>query len=932
MRKIILQLLFLLFSVTVIAQNNIAVKVIETQTNTVLPGASVVVKGTMNGSATDIKGIATLKVNPTDTLVIQMLGFETQSVAVNNRSTISVTLQSSAMQLGDIVVVGTRRPGRVKTDTPVPVDVINIAQASLPTGRMDLTSLLNYAAPSLNYNKQSGSDGADHVDLATLRGLGPDQTLVLINGKRRHQTAFVSVFGTRGRGNSGTDLNTIPVSAIDHVEILRDGASAQYGSDAIAGVINIVLKKNVKEFSGDIGYGGYSDKKFNPSFKKEFRQYETGDKFDGATFTFNGNYGVPLGKKDGFLNFSVSYLSQGKTFRQVLDTANLLTNNNALPINIYRRANGDGSVKAGGGFFNMEVPLSNGTTSVYSFGGYNYSSSDAFAFTRNFSAKKDRFPTTSNGNLIFVDDIMHTTPDGETYYDPHIQTHVSDGSFAVGIKGRTHTSWIWDLSNNTGRNDFHFYGDKTFNASIGPSQTNFDDGGFSFLQNTTDLNFSRELAGIGQGFNFAAGAEYRLEQYKLYQGEETSNSNYDNNKATGAQGFPGYQRSDEVIANRSNLGAYVDAELDVTKSFLLTGAIRAENYSDFGFTSNYKMSTRLKVTNNFNLRGSISTGFRAPSLQQINFSSTFTTVQGGLVAEVKIAPNDNAITKAAGIPDLKQEKSFNAGAGFTYNPVNNFNISIDGYLVKVKDRVVLSGQFDGSDATLDPALIDALSVLNASLAQFFANAVNTTNKGVDIVLEYKKVTDNNSFRATLAGNIQKMTIDKINVPAKLNDTESHRLTFLSEREKAFILASAPESKFSLSLEYGIHKVSIGTRLTYFGKVKILGYGDGSSADFNPAFDHGDLKAYVPADADAHAVKDEYVYGGKIVSDLYLTYKFCKAAKLSIGADNIFGVHPDLGVAKGAKGWAFNNEPAGPWDAVQMGGNGLRLYARIGLVF
>ena len=363
--------------------------------------------------------------------------------------------------------------------------------------------------------------------------------------------------------------------------------------------------------------------------------------------------------------------------------------------------------------------------------------------------------------------------------------------------------------------------------------------------------------------------------------------------------------------------------MDVTKSFLLTAAIRAENYSDFGFTSNYKMSTRLKVTDNFNLRGSVSTGFRAPSLQQINFSSTFTTVQGGLVAEVKIAPNDNPITKAAGIPDLKQEKSFNAGIGFTYNPIKNFNITVDGYIVKIKDRVVLSGQFDGSDTTLDPKLIDALETYKASYAQFFANAVNTTNTGVDIVLEYKKVADNNSFRATLAGNIQNMKIDKINVPEKLNDSEIHRQTFLSDREQKFILASAPSSKFALSLEYGISKISIGTRFTYFGKTTILGYGE-DALGINPQ---------VPTDADPSVyVPDQYNYSGKVVSDLFFTYKVSKAAKLSIGADNIFGVHPDLGVAKGAKEWAFNNESAGPWDAVQMGGNGLRIYARVGLTF
>ncbi len=925
MKKITLPLLLVLISTFSFAQSNVNVKVLDAQDKSVLPGATILVKGTSTGASTDLNGNTVIQAQGNDSLIIQMIGYEKQTVGINSRSELMIEMQVKAMELGDFVVVGTRRLGRIKTETPVPVDVINVSQLSTSSGNMALTSMLNTSAPSLNYNKQSGSDGADHIDLATLRGLGPDQTLVLINGKRRHQTAFVSVFGTRGRGNSGTDLSAIPVSSIERVEILRDGASAQYGSDAIAGVINIVLKKNVGEFTGDIGYGGYYDKKYNPSFKKDFGQYETGNKFDGNAFNFNGNYGVQLGKKDGFMNISANYINQGKTLRQVMDTSNLLTNKDALPINIYRRGNGDGSVKAGGGFLNLEIPLGKGETRFYSFGGFNYSSTDAFAFSRNFSAKPERFPTDAAGNLIFVDSIMMQTPDGETFYNPHIQTHVLDGSMAVGVKGRTHTAWLWDASNTIGRNDFHFYGDKTFNASMGPGQTHFDDGGFSFLQNTTNLNFSKELAGIAEGFNLAAGVEYRNERYELYSGEPTSYSNYSggNVKASGGQGFPGYQLDDEVVANRSTVGAYVDAELDVTEKLLVTGAVRAENYSDFGFTSNYKFSTRYKASEKLNLRGSISTGFRAPSLQQINFSSTFTTVQGGLVAEVKIAPNYNSITKAAGIPELTQEKSLNAGVGFTYNPIKNFNITLDGYLVQIKDRVVLSGQFDATDTTLDPVFSQALNSARAAYAQFFANAVNTTNKGVDIVLEYKKVNENNSLRATLAGNIQDMTIDKINVPAKLDDTENHRQTFLSDREQAFILASAPNAKVAASLEYGIKKLSIGARLTYFGKVTILGYGE-DALGINPQ---------VPTDNDpAVYVADQYVYSGKFVTDLFTSYSFCKGARFTLGADNLFGVHPDLGIVSGAKYWAFNNEPAGPWDAVQMGSNGLRLYARIGFTF
>ncbi len=941
MQKIYSLIILLCISSFAFAQVVVTGKVSDSKGNP-LPGVTVIEKGTSNGTSTKADGTFSLSVKSNDVLLeFSFIGYKKQEVKAAAAGT--VTLTEESIDISDVVIVGTRSAGRVKTETPVPVDVISVSQVSSTTGRSELTALLNYTAPSLNYNKQSGSDGADHIDLATLRGLGPDQTLVLINGKRRHQTAFVSVFGTRGRGNSGTDLSAISPSAIDHIEILRDGASAQYGSDAIAGVINLVLKRDVKTFTGDITYGGYNDPEFNPAFKESLGQFQTGDKFDGQTISFNGNYGVPLGKKGGFINFSVNVLNQGKTFRQVLDTFDINAapdpGDDKLPVNIYRRANGDGSITTGGGFINLELPVGSSETKFYAFGGYNYSSSDAYAFTRNWSARPERFPTDANGNLIFVEGIMHATPENadmgfpaDTFFNPHIQTHITDGSMAVGLNGKTGSGWHWDVSNNTGRNDFHFYGDETFNASInvaksynGEVKTHFDDGGFSFLQNTTNLNFSKPIEGIAHGFNFAAGAEFRLEQYELYAGEEASYKNYDTSgvKATGAQGFPGYQPADEVKDNRSTFGVYVDAEMDVTEKWLITGAVRGENYSDFGFTVNGKFSTRYKIADNFSIRGSVSTGFRAPSLQQINFSSTFTTVQGANVAEVKIAPNYSAITQSAGIPELTEEKAVNAGIGFTWSPLKNFNITVDGYMVKVKDRVVLSGQFDASDPTLDTTFTNTLNSLNVAYAQFFANAVNTTNSGIDIVLEYKKISENNSFRATLAGNIQEMTIDEINVPAKLNDTELHRKTFFSDREEAFVLASAPKSKFALSLEYGIKKFSIGARLTYFGDVKILGYGE-DALGINPQ---------VPTDAnDTVYVPDAYDYSGKLVTDLYLTYKIVKGVTLCIGADNIFGVHPELGVVKTAKWWAFNNEPAGPWDAVQMGGNGRYIYARLGFKF
>lgn len=895
----------------------------DATTNEALTGATIIVKNTQIGTISDMNGHFSLKASTGATLVISYVGYQSKEVQITDASELNISLDQITSNLDQVVVLGTRSKGRVSVETPVPIDVVNTKQITATTAKMDLTSILNVATPSLNYNKQTGSDGADHIDLATLRGLGPDQSLVLINGKRRHQTAFISVFGTRGRGNSGTDLNAIPAAAIERVEVLRDGASAQYGSDAIAGVMNLVLKQNTG-LTANVGYSAYYDNKFNPAFKTALNQYIYENKMDGATINANLNYGLKLGSKGGFLNLTGVYSNVGKTYRQSLNQD--FNDEYGLPVNIYRRAHGDGSLNAFGGFANAELPLTDHMR-VYAFGGYNNKESDAYAFTRNFSAKPERFITDDNGSYI-PSDLIKESGDAETasadhYFNPHIQTHVKDFSGAVGLKGELKNNWDWDLSNVTGKNDFHFYGDKTFNASLTDINKNhFDDGGFSFLQNTTNLNLSRKFDHILSGFNLGTGLEYRLEQYELYAGEEASYKNYNPAKNGGSQGFPGYQPNDEVKADRNSQAFYLDGELDVTKKWLLDAAIRLENYSDFGFTDNYKLATRVKVTPTFNLRGSISTGFRAPSLQQINFSSTFTTVQGGDISEVKIAPNNNPITKAAGIPELKQERSLNRSIGFSFRPLPELSITYDFYNVDVKDRVVLSGQFDASDETLSPDLTNALKSLKVGLAQFFANAVNTNNKGVDMVIDYSRMICHHKLKTTLAANFQRMKIDKINVPEKLNDTEGHRKQFLSDREQAFILASAPNTKLALNLDYEIHKFNVGLRINHFGKVKILGYGE-DALGINPQVPTDDGRSYVP---------DVYNYSAKWITDVYVGYKITKNLALNIGADNIFNIHPDLGAVKGAKWWAYNNETGGPWDAVQMGGNGLRLFGRLGFTF
>lgn len=918
------KLFFLVFAATAFlplaAQQPVIGKITDAQG---IPIAAATVKSMISAKAviSGADGSFSIQVATGEEIEITSIGYVSKRIKIIGNNTLAIQLEIATAEMEQVVLVGSRRAGRVKTESTAPVDVINIGQISANTARTDLTSLLNYAAPSFNYNKQSGSDGSDHIDLATLRGLGPDQTLVLINGKRRHQTAFVAVFGTRGRGNSGTDLNAFPSSAIERIEILRDGAAAQYGSDAIAGVINIITKKSTQDVTGSIGLSGYYDPRFNTAFEPALATfYENARKIDGQALNANVNFGVPLGKRGGFLNMTFEGQSLGKTFRQALKTDNYQTDDNAMYMNVYRRGHGEASLNAVGTFYNLELP-GKGKTSLYSFGSTNSKSSDAFAFTRNWSMRPDRFPTQANGSLNFIQGIMKEDADGEVYYSPHIQTSISDWSTTSGLKGVIGGSWSWDLSNTTGKNDYRFMGDKTFNASLGANQTHFDDGGFSFLQNTTNVNFSRVFF---DNVNLGLGAEYRYENYKIMAGEKASYYNYDitGQKASGAQGFPGFQPADEVNASRSVLGLYADMEYDVNSKLLTNLAARIESYSDFGFTHNYKFAMRYKINTKINWRSSFSTGFRAPSLQQINYSSTFTTVQAGTIAEVKIAPNYSALAKAAGIPELNQEKSLSASTGFTWKVNTALNITIDGYWTRVKDRVVLSGQFYAGDPQLDQTLAALMNGLKVSYAQFFANGVNTSNYGIDYVIEYSKKFGANKLRALLTGNFQNMSIDKINVPAKLGGSSFLQQTFLSDREKYFILASAPKMKSSLHVEYGKKQFTAGLRLTYFGKINLLGYGQ----------DGLGIAPTVPLDNGNGDVSDLHQYSGKMVTDIYASRPISKSFILTIGIDNVLNVHPDFGVANGAKDWAYNNETGGPWDAVQMGGNGRRLFLRVGFKF
>ncbi|APG59647.1 TonB-dependent receptor [Christiangramia salexigens] len=856
---------------------------------TPLPGVNVFEKGTNQGTTTDFDGNYNIEVAPDGILVFSFVGFESQEIAVDGRKVVDAVM-TDGVSLSEVMVVGSRSPKRTATDTPVAIDVIDVGDVSTQTGRIEVNELLQYAAPSFNANKQSGSDGADHIDPASLRGLGPDQTLVLINGKRRHQSSLINIFGTRGRGNTGTDLNAIPASAIKRIEILRDGASAQYGSDAIAGVINIVLKDKVDEFTGNVNYGFYNtnaDGTFpdgTPNTDgnrldtdRDGNQIGDDQSFDGGSLKVTANYGFGIGE-EGYANFSTEYLSKNKTLRPGFD---------------FRRGFGEASIDGFNFFGNMAIPLSD-NTEFYAFGGRNYRDTDAFAFTRNN-------PTARNVLSIYSDG-----------FTPRITSIITDNSVSAGFRTETESGWNIDISNTWGKNLFHYYIKGTVNASLEDlSPTDFDAGGHSLSQNVVNLDFSKYYEDMMEGVNFAFGAEYRTENFEIFAGEEGSYATYDvdgrpitnpntqqqpidpatgDPRPGGSQGFPGYGPDNEVDRSRSNVSLYADAEFEFTEAFLLAAAARFENYSDFGSTINGKLAARLKASDAVNIRGSLSTGFRAPSLAQIYYNLRFTNFVGGQALETQLSPNNSPVTESFGIGPLQEETALNASLGFTAN-FGNFTATVDGYYIDVQDRIVLTGNFD------------APQIENVEAAQFFANGVDTETVGLDIVLSHKMDLGKGRLSTSFVGNFNSMEI---------TDVKNGRLEeqiFFGERDKAFLLASAPDSKLALNFNYNQEWFDLGLGFTRFSDISLLDF-----QMFESVADYGSLAQQVAAATDS--------YEAKVVTDLNLGFQLNDNLKLNIGSNNLFNVYPDQ-----QDDWT---EAGGYWDAVQMGFSGAYYYAKLNI--
>ncbi len=914
---------------------------------------NIVEKGTTNGTTTGENGEFSLDVAKLPTvIVVSSLGFKTVNQTVENTSYVTITLEDENVALDEVVLVGSRNKNRTVANTPVPVDIIDVTELVSASPQVSVNDILNYVAPSFTSTTQTVSDGTDHIDPAAVRGLGPDQVLVLINGKRRHNTSLVNVNSTVGRGSVGTDMNAIPSFAIKRIELLKDGAAAQYGSDAVAGVINIVLKKS-EGLEIQMNQG--------TNWGSETNNQDGG--IDGETFQLDANYGIPLGDKGGFINFTGSLSTRAPSFRageegftgQIFDASNSVewiglnsgagsditsyslaqiqtfaqgvtyfplslknqinaatsidqirpllnfdTSNDELAVRGLTRQDfsmrvGQSQLRNGKFFANMELPI-NDNMSFYAFGGLSHRKGNAAGFYRR-PAQSRAFTGLYPGGFL-----------------PEINTQVNDESVAVGIRGKQ-GDWDVDFSNTYGRNSFDFNIGNSSNASLGAdSPLSVYAGGFAFSQNTTNLDLSKFYDDILSGVNVAVGAEYRMEMYEIFAGQEESWATYDINgdiwngdaatqvtdffgrgRPGGIQVFPGFRPENERNATRNSYAFYADVEADFTDQLMISGAVRYENYSDFGSTLNWKLATLFKVSDNFNLRGAMSTGFRAPSLHQANFNTVSTNFIGGVPFEVGTFSNDSRIAGLFGIPELKEEESFSGSFGFTAKmPEMNLTLTVDAFYTAIDDRVVLTGNFSPDSAT--QVLFDQAG---ANRARFFANAIDTQTKGIDIVISHKTNISDLRLTSDFAFTYnQTQQIDEINSSSVL---ASQAGTFFGERERYFLELATPRVKANLGHILQSDDWTLFVRNTFFGSVFNP---DTSSAGGGPAI-HPE-------------------FGAKVITDLSFGYNLTQNLTLTVGSSNIFDVFPDESPADLTSG----NNFIYPRVTSQFGINGRTIFGRL----
>lgn len=866
-----------------------------------LSGAMVVVGGTTVGALTRSDGSYRILMKPgTYGLRVRLLGYgskvDTVVIVAGGTVTRNYVLSKSATQLEQIAVTGSRGGARSVVSSPVPVDVINTTELR-STGRVETAQMLQAAAPSLNFPRPAVADGTDHVRPATLRGLAPDQTLVLVNGKRRYTSALINNNGTIGRGTSAVDLNAIPASMIDRIEILRDGAAAQYGSDAIAGVINIILK-GTSAGSASIQAG-----RFNTDVEG------LGKREDGGNVAMSADDGLSWGS-GSYVHGGLEYRNRAMTNRAFADPRVQFsaTDPREATANRFTHWSGDAASADVVGMFNAGHNLERGVQ-LYSFGSFGRRDGRSTGFFRR--------PTQTSQVVRTIH------PNG---FLPNIESNIDDLSFSVGAKG-TARGWAWDLSEVYGRNNFEFIISNSNNASLGAaSPTVFNAGKLGFGQALTNLDLSRAFRPAGKPLRVSTGAEFRWETYTITAGELASYVNggspvLDANGVPvrnaqgattpalpGSQVFPGFTPADATDEGRTAVAAYVDLESDLSSRFLVGFAGRVENFSDFGSQATGKLSSRFAITPKIALRGAVATGFRAPSLQQSFFTSQATTFVNGLPVDIKTLPVASREARLLGARDLKPENSMNLSGGVTLQPSNAFTLTADYYDIAISDRIVLSENFIGAGVQ---AFFAANGFPAVNGGRYFTNAIDTKTTGLDVVANYGLDFKQNGLLRLTAGynqNRTKVTKVVVNTPAQLGDLNEQ---LFGQAERGRIEVGQPRNNLLTTASYDLKRLTVVARAQRFGEVTSIA---------------------ARATGTARQVPNQ-TYGAKVITDLSVAYRFFNRATITLGADNILDVYPDQNKDRGDVATGYSGQ--GTFGVFRYSGlspfgyNGRYLYARAG---
>jgi len=772
--------------------------------------------------------------------------------------------QVNEQEVEVIAIIGSRVAGRTVEDLPVPVDILS-AEALFNTGQTEVGRMLQAIAPSFNFSSSSISDGTDALRPATLRGLGPDQTLVLINGKRRHQASLIHINTSVGRGTAGTDMNAIPASSIERIEVLRDGSAAQYGSDAIAGVINIILKSQSEGGNVAVSYGEYI-------------------KGDGQTTNFDLSNGFSLGD-DGFVNTTLNIRDRGFTNRAGLHGScqfsgcTLLENGNYL-LGDPREATATRDTFRIGDANSDQIGLTINT-------GYNLPHGELYGFITyssrdNESAAFFRQNANLDGNAQLQDNDA-TIPAG---FLPKINTEIKDVSYNFGYKSELNDDSSLDLSYTYGKNNIDYTTSDTINSSyanslIYTSALTADEIRRSIPREAFayGLELTLQTINIDYTHNFdwlylAIGAELRTDEFGVKAGDEYSYRDYDtdefgNNlyatdRGAGTQGFGGIAPMQSVDESRDVMSFYLDTEAQATDELIVSAALRYDKYDGFGDSSNLKLAANWAITDNIAIRGAISTGFRAPSMQQLytdNISTQFQTNPNGgdqIAVQVGTFRNDSILAQAIGIPKLKEEESTNFSLGSVVKITDDINLTVDVYSIDIEDRIVLSNSLEQG---LSQALDTALTSSGAGAGQFFLNGADTKTTGVDIIATWKTELMSGVLDLTLAANFTTTEVTDTYTPANSALNEISPNDVFSQQAISIIEEWQPQDRVSLTGLYKIGDLSVNLAFNRYGEYTVL---DG----------------------------EKQTYGAKLLTDLRINYQFNDELSFNFGGNNIFDVYPD----------------------------------------